>query len=241
MLSKSAARKFFIAGTVLCAGAFILLTVDSIRQIPAQTRAADLSESAIRGKHLFDKNNCMGCHTILGEGGYYAPELTKVFERRGPQFIAEMLRHPEMMYPGQRKMQKYDLSEQDIGDLVEFLKWIGRMDLNGFPPKPDLKAPTASSADSAAASGAAPPPAIFAQVCTACHSLNGAGGSVGPALDGIGSRRDQAFFVRWLKDPSAVKADSKMPKLPLSETDIEALAKFLSGITSRQPIEETRQ
>jgi nitric oxide reductase subunit C len=53
----------------------------------------------------------MGCHTLLGEGAYYAPELTKVYERRGPAFIRAMLRDPEAMYPGQRKMQNYDFTE----------------------------------------------------------------------------------------------------------------------------------
>lgn len=232
MLSKSAARKFFIVGTVLCAGAFVLLTLDTIRRVPAQTRRAELTESAINGKHLFDRNNCMGCHTIFGEGAYYAPELTKVFERRGPEFIAAMLRDPQKMYPGQRKMQKYDFTEQEIADLVAFFKWIGGVDLNGFPPKPDMAAPAKTSDIVDALSVPAPP--IFAQMCMACHSLNGNGGTAGPALDGIGDRRDEAFFVRWLKDPVAVKADSKMPKLPLSDGDIEALAKFLSSIKNRQ-------
>ena len=78
-------------------------------------------------------------------------------------------------------------------------------------------------------------------MCTACHSLNGNGGTAGPALDGIGDRRDEAFIARWLKDPVAVKADSKMPKLPLSDSDIQALAKFLSSIKNRQSKAEAAQ
>lgn len=229
MLSKSAARAFFIAGTAVCAGAFVLLTVDTAQRVPIQTHRAELSDSAIRGKHLFEKNNCMGCHTILGEGAYYAPELTKVFDRRGGQFIAAMLRDPQSMYPGQRKMQKYDLTEDEIGDLIEFFKWIGKMDLNGFPAKPDLGAPVAKAAPVTAAPSTPPPP-IFSQVCIACHSMNGTGGAVGPALDGIGDRRDPDYLKRWLKDPLAVKPDSKMPKLPLSDADIEALVAFLSNV-----------
>jgi hypothetical protein len=33
-----------------------------------------------------------------------------------------------------------DLSDQEIDDLTAFLAWVGKMDLNGFPPKPDLMA-----------------------------------------------------------------------------------------------------
>ncbi len=138
MLSKAAARNFFLLGTFLCFGAFILLTVDTISQVPKQTKEHNLSESAIRGKHLFDQNNCMGCHTILGEGAYYAPELTKVYERRGPEFIKGMINDPERFYPGKRRMVKYNMNEQELNDMVAFFKWIGEIDLNGFPPKPDL-------------------------------------------------------------------------------------------------------
>lgn len=42
----------------------------------------------------------MGCHTLLGEGAYYAPELTKVVERRSAAWIDRFLQDPEAMYPG---------------------------------------------------------------------------------------------------------------------------------------------
>ena len=85
MLSKSAAKRFFLAGTVLCGGAFVLLTLDTLKRIPEQTHEVNLTDSAKRGKHLWESNNCMGCHTLMGEGAYYAPELTKVYDRRGPE------------------------------------------------------------------------------------------------------------------------------------------------------------
>lgn len=137
MLSKSAAKSFFLVGTFICMGAFVLLTLDTIKQVPAQTRAENLTESVIRGKHLWENNNCMGCHTLLGEGAYYAPELTKVFDRRGAAFIKQILTDPEGTFPGMRKMVKYPLTDQDKEDLVSFFKWIGEIDLNGFPPKPN--------------------------------------------------------------------------------------------------------
>lgn len=232
MLSKSAARKFFLTGTFLCSGAFVLLTIDTIQRIPEQTHQQNLSESAIRGKHIWETNNCMGCHTLMGEGAYYGPELTKVYERRGPDFIKAMLKDPQSMYPGQRKMQKYNLNDQQIDDTVAFLKWVGEMDLNGFPAKPDLvPAAAAATTRSALVSAGAPAterPQVFNQMCTACHSLEGKGGNVGPALDDVGARRNKDYITSWLKDPIAIKADSKMPKLPLSDGDINALAHYLS-------------
>jgi nitric oxide reductase subunit C len=222
MLSKSAAKSFFLIGTGVCVGAFVLLTLDTIKEVPARTHEENITDSVRRGKDLWDKNNCMGCHTLLGEGGYYAPELTKVFQRRGADFIKKMLLDPESMYPGQRKMQKYDFTEEEREDLVSFLKWIGEINTNGFPAKPPLAPETPSRPVSSL-----PHPAVFDQICIACHSLGGRGGQVGPALDGVGSRRDKVFLTTWLKDPRQIKADSKMPKLPLQDSDIEVLAEFL--------------
>ncbi|MBX3247827.1 MAG: c-type cytochrome [Myxococcales bacterium] len=227
MLSKSGARAFFIGGTALCSIAFILLTLDTFKQIPSQTNEHLLTESAIRGKHLFDQSNCMGCHTILGEGAYYAPELTRVFSRRGPEFIEAMLRDPEAMYPGRRRMQQYDFTDQEIADLVAFFEWVDKMDLNGFPADP----PLASVGRVARGEGVADArPTVFNQMCVACHSVEGQGGSVGPALDGVGARFERDYLARWLSDPQAVKPGTTMPRLPLSATQLDELTNYLATL-----------
>jgi nitric oxide reductase subunit C len=233
MLSKRAARTFFVGGTVVCSVAFIGLTVDTFRQIPALTHSSAITPAVAHGKEVWDKNNCMGCHTILGEGGYYAPELTKVYERRGPAFIRAMLKDPESMYPGQRRMQKYSLTDAEIDDLIAFFQWIGQMDLQGFPPQPTLMPVAVPSSTGPAVAGIGNRPQVFNQLCIACHSLGGQGGTVGPALDMVGSRRDAANINRWLHDPKAVKPDAKMPKLPLTDAQIDELTAFLSQLKTQ--------
>lgn len=136
MLSKNGAKYFFIIGTVFFFAIFLGLSYDTLKQIPKRTHAENLSPQVIRGKKLFDKSNCMGCHTLLGEGAYYAPELTKVYENKGADWIKSMLTDPSMVYPGARQMVKYKFTEGQKDDLVSFLKWIGEIDTNGFPPKP---------------------------------------------------------------------------------------------------------
>lgn len=225
MLSKSQARSFFLAGTILFSGVFLFLTVDTIASVPAQTKAQNMSPQVIRGKELFDRNNCMGCHTIMGEGAYYAPELTKVYERRGAAWMKQFIKDPEAMYPGERKMVNYHFKDEQIDDLIAFLKWVGEMDLNGFPAKPDLKP---AAAPVKAASGPAAP-LMYTQICASCHSLGGQGGTVGPALDEVGSRRDAAWLSKWLSDPAAVKPGTAMPKLPMSDAERAALVEFLSA------------
>jgi len=235
MLSKSAAKAFFMWGTGISVAAFIFLTIDTIKRVPAQTHEENINAYVIRGKDLWDHNNCMGCHTLLGEGAYYAPELTKVYERRGEPFIRAMLKDPESMYPGQRKMVNYHFKDEEMTDLIAFFKWIGEMDLNGYPKKPDLSPTANTSATSSTAQNGTvvrqiDRPLIFNQMCIACHSLGGEGGKVGPALDGVGSRLDKETIVKRLNDPISVKSDSKMPKLPLSKENIVELSAFLSEL-----------
>ncbi len=225
MLSKSAAKAFFLGGTALCSSVFLGLTWDTFQQIPKRTNAAALTDSVKRGKHLWEDNNCMGCHTLFGEGAYYAPELTRVYERRGPVFIRSMIKDPAAMFPGQRQMTNYHFKDDEIEDLVAFFAWAGSVDLNGFPAKPTLSLP----AHAAEATASVHAPAVFTQLCLTCHSLKGTGGTVGPAFDGVGSRLDAAYIERWLTDPAAVKPGAKMPKLPLEPTQISELATFLSS------------
>ena len=230
MLSKSAAKAFFLSGTVVCAGAFILLTIDTIQRVPARTHQENITESVIRGKGIWDSNNCAGCHTILGEGAYYAPELTQVYTRRGETFIRAVIKDPEAMYPGQRKMVNYYFNDDQISDVIAFLKWISEMDLNGFPPKPDMLSMAVVPGSLNTVAERTNRPMIFNQMCIACHSLDGQGGKVGPALDDVGDRRDRANIEQWLEDPQRVKPGTLMPKLPLSKEDIAELAAFLSEL-----------
>ena len=229
MLSKSAARAFFIVGTGACSLAFIGLTVDTFAKVPALSHEEAITPAVERGKQVWEDSNCMGCHTLFGEGAYYAPELTRVVERRGPDFIRAILRDPEAMYPGQRRMQNYHFAEAQIDDLIAFFTWAGRVDLQGFPPRPSLM-PIAVPAANASAGVARPDdrPLVFNQLCVACHALNGQGGTVGPSLDFVGDRHDADYIKRWLRNPMDIKPDSKMPKLPLTEEQVQELSAYLS-------------
>jgi len=228
MLTKSQARLFFLGGTVFFSAIFIVLTIDTIRQIPERQNSHLMTESVVRGKMIWDTSNCMGCHTILGEGAYYAPELTKVVDRRGETWMRIFLRDPQAMYPGKRRMVQYDFSEDEITDVIAFLGWIGKIDTNGFPPEPDMRPDVALASISEAS--AAPRPAYLDTVCIACHAVGGQGGSVGPALDGIALRMDAGELDRWLADPQTVKPGTAMPNLGLSNETRTELVTWLGTL-----------
>jgi len=139
MLSKKQARAFFLGGTLVTFLIFIGLTVFSLSDEVDQTNHENITESVVRGKKIWESNNCMGCHTILGEGAYYAPELTKVVDRlnmkyngNGEEVIKSILMSEAPWQPNGRKMVAYNMTEKEAEDVVAFFKWIGEIDLNGF-------------------------------------------------------------------------------------------------------------
>ena len=72
-----------MVGTLVSALIFLALTIDSHRQIPALTNAAAIDATVVAGKDVWHRNNCINCHTLLGEGAYYAPDLTQITTQRG--------------------------------------------------------------------------------------------------------------------------------------------------------------
>ncbi len=132
MLSKKQARAFFLGGTFVTFLIFIGLTIYSFSDAQDQSNYEAITEQVVRGKVIWEENNCMGCHTILGEGGYYAPELTKVLDRRGEGYVKAVLMTPIPWAPNGRKMVAYGFSEEEADDVIAFFDWIDDIDLNGF-------------------------------------------------------------------------------------------------------------
>ena len=71
---------------------------------------------------------------------------------------------------------------------------------------------------------------IYDQKCKVCHSIGGVGGpmaKMGGPLDGVGSKRDDAWLRAYLKDPKSTMPDAKMPNLKLSDADLDAVTRYL--------------
>ncbi|MFA9276112.1 MAG: cytochrome c [Candidatus Aquirickettsiella gammari] len=132
--TKSTARNIFYGGSVFFFLLFLGLTFDTMNTLPKRDNSANLTESAIRGKKIWETRNCIGCHTLLGEGAYFAPELGNVYKRRGPDFIKAWMAAQPTGAPGRRQMPQFNLNEKEMNDLVEFLKYSSEINTNNWPP-----------------------------------------------------------------------------------------------------------
>ena len=128
------ARNIFYGGTVFFVLVFAALVLHTETKIPERSRAAEITPAVVRGKHIWETRNCIGCHTLLGEGAYFAPELGNVYTRRGPDFIKAWMQAQPTGTPGRRQMPQFHLNEQQLQDLVEFLKWTNGVDTEKWPP-----------------------------------------------------------------------------------------------------------
>lgn len=140
-MNKRQSRTFAIACTGLAALAFLGLTIDSHRQFGKLTNSDKITPAVNAGNDVWHANNCINCHTLFGEGAYYAPDLTKITKLRGAEYLRAYLRDPARFYNEQthrRLMPKQDLSEDDITNLIAFLDWVSNVDNQGWPPRPIL-------------------------------------------------------------------------------------------------------
>jgi nitric oxide reductase subunit C len=128
------ARNIFYGGSLFFILVFVSLVLHTETTIPERSKAGDLTESAIRGKHIWETRNCIGCHTLLGEGAYFAPELGNVYERRGPDFIKGWMQAMPTQTPGRRQMPQFNLTDAQLDDLVEFLRWTNGINTEKWPP-----------------------------------------------------------------------------------------------------------
>ena len=128
------ARNIFYGGTAFFVLLFVALIFHTESRIPERSKAAEITPAVVRGKHIWETRNCIGCHTLMGEGAYFAPELGNVYQRRGPDFIKAWMQAQPTGTPGRRQMPQFHLNDEQLNDLVEFLKWTNGIDNEKWPP-----------------------------------------------------------------------------------------------------------
>jgi nitric oxide reductase subunit C len=135
--TKSTARNMFYGGSLFFIFLFLVLTFDTSRALPARDNRANITPQVALGKQVWERNDCIGCHTLLGEGAYFAPELGNVYLRFGKNkdAIKAFIRsRPVNGIPGRRSMPQFNLSDEDLDAVVEFLKYTSEINTAKWPP-----------------------------------------------------------------------------------------------------------
>jgi nitric oxide reductase subunit C len=141
--TKAMARNIFYGGTTFFFLLFLALTFQTHSVVPERDNHEAINDTVALGKKVWEEHDCIGCHTLLGEGAYFAPELGNVYKRFGGDnggleaikgFIAS---RPENGVPGRRSMPQFHLTDEELTAVAEFLKYVsGIKTAKNWPPTP---------------------------------------------------------------------------------------------------------
>lgn len=141
--TKAMARNVFYGGTVFFFLLFLALTFDTMQGLPKTDNRAAITPAVAAGKHVWETRNCLGCHTLLGEGAYYAPELANVMTRWGVEpgdkegaFVALKGWMDAMPtgIEGRRQMPNFGLTDDEYRNIADFLLWTNSIKAQDWPP-----------------------------------------------------------------------------------------------------------
>ena len=157
---------------------------------------------------FFRKDNCTSCH-VLGRSGA-APDLLSEPSTKTPEWLTAHIQQPAPNTP------PTTLRGPQIKALVAFVT------------RHDDKAVEAWQN--------APPDAVEGAMiyqssqCAMCHELNGAGGKIGPPLNGVGGRRTREWLEGHFAAPAKFTPGSTMPAYKFNSHDLDRITSYLMAI-----------
>lgn len=210
--------------------------------------AGPVQAKSSNGAAELEKQGCMHCHSLEGEGGMIGPPFDNIKEFRSTEYIKNKLtvRHkqkskPSNVYPKPEDLMNHViLKEETAQKIADYLynyqsksKWQakghGIIDQDEVPLGASFK-PHEVSKESRLGF------ALYRdRGCAACHTINMIGGRLGPALDGVGARRSRKFIESRISSGATVTYADKeykpssyiMPSMNLSQKEVRLLTDFL--------------
>lgn len=155
--------------------------------------AASLSPAEIaEGKEMF-QGNCGECHGVDGSGGV-GPDLHGVAQKKGDQYIFSAIRNG---IPGTGMAPVSSLNDKRAWEVVGYVRTL-----------------TTGGGGMTVTGDAAKGKEVFeTNGCSACHTISGKGGDVGPELTDIGDARSPKYLHETLLDPGAnPPSDTAVPE-----------------------------
>ncbi|GAB6073057.1 cytochrome c1 [Venenivibrio stagnispumantis] len=196
-----------------------------------------------QGKELF-MQNCASCHSIKKENipagidantamasfNVVPPDLSNIGGIVEERFLANFIKNPQeaTKYPKFAMPPMAQLSDEQIGDIVAYLKSIANKDLSGET--------------------------IIKEACSRCHSikyqkisaetnpenLKAYLGKVPPDLSVIGKAKEEEYLITFINNPQTVLPGTSMPRLGLTKESTEKAVEYLDKIADPHREERNR-
>ena len=226
---KVTKRTFAIAVVLLAAITWGGLTAVAVATTPKQQEAAEIDYSAptdwmqltpaeMAGVAYFRQENCESCHTTGGSSAKLGPDLTQASIHKDAAWMIQHFKNPGAMRPGSN-MPAIQLTDAQMSSLAAFLLKLNANNASALGNTPDF-----------ATAGAL---VYQANQCSSCHIVNGAGMKVGPALNGLATRRSRSWVEEHFVKPEELSPGTMMPPYPLSKKDMDNLTTYLFTLPDR--------
>lgn len=109
---------------------FFWLTPLSMQEIPG----GQLSAREEAGKLVWEKQGCVECHSLFGNGGYSAQDLTRVTKRRSNAELRRFFADPPVLLPGKKKRHP-GLTPESAEQVLAYLGLTARVNTLAWPPE----------------------------------------------------------------------------------------------------------
>ena len=177
-----------------------------------------------KGKNLFVKLGCHGCHLADGysKEGKVGPGLLRVASKVDPSWLYRWIKNPKGYLPTTR-MPEFGFDEHDLQGVTAYI-------LDASEKEYKLNR-TFEAGDEEKGEK------LFETVgCQACHTLNGKGENHAPDLSNIAEKVNADWLVTWIGGPHTYNPKSKMPDLRLDEDDATDIATYLIQFGKKEVI-----
>ncbi|MFN7926069.1 MAG: c-type cytochrome [Bryobacteraceae bacterium] len=183
---------------------------------------------------VFERLDCRACHRVDGRGGTIRPDGGGM---EGPDLTRAGIsgfdagwyeKHVEKAAKAEKGPWKTSFATVSADDQAAVAKFLSTR--NGAPKLTEAKA------------------TFFSYGCLGCHRVSGVGGDEGPDLTRAGQKDpgqvnfehvpEEHGLGNWIaehfRSPGAVVANSKMPAVAASESDIQQLTMFVLSLRRRE-------
>jgi ubiquinol-cytochrome c reductase cytochrome b subunit len=225
-------QRTLAAGIVLLAGlGWAGLTAAAVRGTAPQTAAEQidfsgpvqwmqLTPSQLAGVQYFREEHCATCHNVTGNTPKAGPNLLNTSKRHDAAWLMAHFKEPSAVTPG-TAMTPVKLSDAQLKDLLALMLAL-------TPENEDVVGSTPEFVSEGAR--------IFQKNgCGGCHSVNGVGGNIGPVLNGLTNRHNEAWVIEHFQNPQKMSPGTKMPPYKFSATDMQNEVSYLFTLPDKAP------
>lgn len=177
-----------------------------------------------KGKRLFVKLGCHGCHLADGYAneGKVGPRLNRIASKVDASWLYRWIKKPKGYLP-KTTMPEFGFNEKDLMGVTAYLLAASEKDYE-LPVKFESGDPEKGEK-------------LFESVgCQGCHTLNGKGETFGPDLSRIGNKVNTDWLVTWISSPHSYNAKSRMPDLRLDKGQASDIASYLIQFGKKEVI-----